>query len=214
MNIAPVLPSPDGVELLDPLTAGQGGEDRRLFVLAVGWYQQGDRLAHDLVRGIAEDPMGRFVPAGDDAGQRLADDGVSRRIDDRRQLEAVLVGPLAFGDVADGARHQHAAFGRERAEADLDRNLAPVLAATEELDLGPHGPGPGLRKIATAMGRVSRAEALRDQHLDRQPQQLGARVAKQELSLAVDDDDLPAAVDDDDGVGRGLQQATEGDHLV
>ena len=44
-----------------------------------------DVTAHGLLGGVAEQPLGGGVPALNDAVQRLADDGVLRRLDDRRQ---------------------------------------------------------------------------------------------------------------------------------
>ena len=46
-----------------------------------------DGPAHGLGRRIAEQPLGASIPRGDDAVEILADDGVFRRLDDRRQSE-------------------------------------------------------------------------------------------------------------------------------
>jgi hypothetical protein len=58
-----------------------------------------DRPAHDLLRGVSEDPLGGRVPAGDDALQRLADDSVAGGGDDRGQALRGLVAHVAGGDI-------------------------------------------------------------------------------------------------------------------
>ena len=52
---------------------------------ALGRDDQGDVPADGLRGGVAEQPLGAGVPALNDAVQRLADDGVVGRLDDRRE---------------------------------------------------------------------------------------------------------------------------------
>ena len=80
-----VAPQPYRVEVFDPLSGFQGRYDPILFGGPVGGDDEGDVTPHGLLCRIAEDPLGGGVPALDDAVQRLADDGILRRLDDGRQ---------------------------------------------------------------------------------------------------------------------------------
>ena len=58
-----------------------------------------DRLADHLRRGVAEDPLGRLVPAGDGAIEPLADDGVIRRVHNGGQPRRHLLDADPIGHV-------------------------------------------------------------------------------------------------------------------
>ena len=80
-----VAPLPHRVVVFDPLSGFQGRDDPLLFGGAVDGDDEGDVTPHGLIGGEAEQPLGGGVPASDDAVQRLADDGILRRLDDGRQ---------------------------------------------------------------------------------------------------------------------------------
>src|SRR5437016_13211873 len=67
VNPAPVLPHPFGLEVIDPLSSAERGDDLRLL------------------GRVPEDPLGTRVPGHDRAVQGLADDRVVRGLDDRGQ---------------------------------------------------------------------------------------------------------------------------------
>jgi hypothetical protein len=69
--------------VLYALAGGDPLQDHILLVLSIGRNQASDRLADHLVRGIAEQSLCRCVPARDDALERLGDDCIRRRVDDR-----------------------------------------------------------------------------------------------------------------------------------
>src|SRR5260221_13766452 len=76
-----------------------------------------------------------------------------------RQLDVLflqrLLEALALGDVADRARHQRALLSLERAQADLDRELAAVLASPVELEAPAHRTHARIGEEAVAMpGRL------------------------------------------------------------
>src|SRR5436190_17413841 len=71
-----------------------------------------DRLADHLLGGEAEQPLRPRVPRGDDAVQRLADDGVVARLDDRREALGLKMQDL-------GARGGHAPHDSSRYAAEL-----------------------------------------------------------------------------------------------
>jgi hypothetical protein len=112
--------------------------------------------------------------------------------------------PLA--DVTDRAAHEQAGARLERAQADLDRELAPVATPPDQPRPGAHRPHARVGEVAFAPARVHLAEALRDEELDGPADQLRARVAEEPLGLLVDEHDLAAPIDDDDRVGRRLEQ--------
>jgi hypothetical protein len=77
-----VLAAADGLVVLDALARADAREDGRLLVDVVFGEEGGDGLADDLLGRVAEDALGPLVPTGDDAFERLADDGVVGRLDD------------------------------------------------------------------------------------------------------------------------------------
>ena len=119
--------------------------------------------------------------------------------------EAALqhVGAPAFGDVADGARHQRARFRLERAEADLDGELRAVLAQAPQLDRCSGRPAPG---DSEGMGL---AEALRHERVHVPADDLVAGAAEEPLRLSVDELDRSLVVRDHHRVRCGLDQLAE-----
>ena len=116
---------------------------------------------------------------------------------------------LSVRDVPDRRRYEHALFGLNRAEADLDRELAAVAAQTEELQPGPHRPYPRIGEEPTSMASVSTPEAVGHQCLDWHAQEVLARVLEEPLCLSVDNDDRAFAIDDDDRIWRGFEEASK-----
>ncbi len=120
-----------------------------------------------------------------------------------------LLGGLAFGDVADGRGDQGAVGGLQRAQADLDRELAAVAAQAVQLQARAHGAGPAVDDVAVPEVGVVPAEPFRDEHLDRSSQQVLPGVSEEGLGLRVDELDRARLVDDHHRVGRRLQQRPE-----
>ena len=56
-----------------------------LFRDAILRNDERDMAAHRLLRGVAEQALGGGVPALDDSVERLADDRIVGRLDDRRE---------------------------------------------------------------------------------------------------------------------------------
>ena len=119
------------------------------------------------------------------------------------------LGPLPFGDVADGGGEQHAGVGRQRRQADVDRKLVARLAQPVELEPGAHRPGAGVGAVVVAVGGVGRPEALGEEALRRLPEQLVAGEAEHPLGLGVDEGDPALAADDHDGIGGSLEERPE-----
>jgi hypothetical protein len=96
---ASVLGDPDGFVMLDPLARSQPAEDDIFFAVALGRNQHRHGASDGLVRRVAEQSLGPLVPGDDPAFERLADDRIVGRFDDRRQPRLGQVGVLAIGDI-------------------------------------------------------------------------------------------------------------------
>ena len=116
--------------------------------------EQLDPLADQLVSCVAEEPL-RLGVDQDDAAVPVDDDHrVGRGLE---QVPESFFRLLALADVADRGGDQRLALGLERAQADFDRKLGPVLAQAGELEAGPHGPTRGsAKKFARCPGCASR----------------------------------------------------------
>ena len=86
-----VLREPHGLEVTDALARAQPRQDHLLLARALRRNDHEDRLADRLVGGIAEQPLGALVPGEDPTVQRLADDRVVGRIDDRGEARLDFV---------------------------------------------------------------------------------------------------------------------------
>src|SRR5580765_5121817 len=115
-----------------------------LFGEPVSWDDEGDRLADDLCGGVTEHSLGRQIPRGDDPVQILADNGIVRKLDNRRQAarrsvqRAVHDGSPIVARSVEGwgwrgncyrnrGRFQHALYRRVDARRAVfgDRSLVP-----------------------------------------------------------------------------------------
>src|SRR5262249_47918684 len=83
----------DGLVVFDALPAPNAVEDLGLFILATIGDEQRDRFADHLLGGVAKQLLGSAVPAGDDAVEVFADNGVVRVLDDRGEQPARLFAP-------------------------------------------------------------------------------------------------------------------------
>ena len=71
-----------------------------------------------------------------------------------------------FGDVANRGRDDVLVALADRTQADLDRELAAVLAPAKQVQSHAHGPHAHVARVAVAVRRVPRAKAFGQQHLD------------------------------------------------
>ena len=76
---------------------------------------------------------------------------------------------LALCDVANRARYERSAVGFQRAEADLDRKLRPVLPQAEQFETDAHASRPRFAKEVAAVPRVRSAEPLGHEQFDPLP---------------------------------------------
>ena len=120
--------------MVDPLAAAYALQNAAHFIEAIRRHENRDRLADDLLRRVAEDPLRAGVPGGDDAVQIFADDRVVGRFDYGGELRCSLLGLLALADVARERQVERLAALAERAGADLDGERGAVLAPMARLE--------------------------------------------------------------------------------
>jgi hypothetical protein len=201
-----VLAAPDGLEVPGVLAAVEPLEHALLLVAVVVGDALGERVADRLGGGVAEQPLGGAVPAGDHAGEVLAEDRVLRRVDDRRQAAGRQLGLAPLADVADRRGDQRRVAGVDRAQADLDRELGAVAAATVQVEGDAHRPDLRGLHVLLAVADVGGAQGRGHQHLDRLTDELVAGVAEQALGLQVGVGDRAVLQDRDGRVGRGVDE--------
>ena len=90
---------PDGLIVIDALTAPYAREDAGLLVVSLSRNQNRDRFADSFFGGIAKQPLRALIPTHNDAVQIFADNGVIRRLDDGGQSLTGLFGLLQLGDI-------------------------------------------------------------------------------------------------------------------
>ena len=82
---APVLGHPHRLQVLHALAAQHTLQNLLFLLNPLRRQQQRDWLADDLLRPVAEQPLGPCVPGLDDAVEVLGQDGIVGRLNDRRQ---------------------------------------------------------------------------------------------------------------------------------
>src|SRR5579875_242078 len=123
--------------------------------------------------------------------------------------QAQLLGPLALGDVGDRRQDERPLIAYDRIEADLDRDLGPILSYPVEVAPGAHRARDGGLRENVAQAYMPVAEALGDQQLDRSAEQLRARITEQLLGLHVHVDDLACVVHHHHRIRRGFDDQLE-----
>jgi hypothetical protein len=118
------------------------------------------------------------------------------------------VDPL--GDVGHERQREHPLRRLHVAEADLDRKLGAVPAASGQDKVPAHPAHPRLGEVRPAMPGVGGLRARREQQLQRLADQLAARVTEHQLGPRVDEHDRPRAIDHDDALGRRLEERARG----
>jgi hypothetical protein len=99
IDAASILVLTQGFEVLDLLSPPDALENLQLLILPVRWNENRDRFADYFFRRISEYPLRALVPAGDNAVEVLADDGVVGGFDDRDEPMSGLLGAFAVADV-------------------------------------------------------------------------------------------------------------------
>ncbi len=173
-------------------------------------HQQLDALTDELGTWVAEETLGLNVDQLDRAVGVDDHHRVRGRLEQRAKPG---VGALAIADVAHGRGDETATLGIEGGEADLGGKLAPVLAATEELDADAHGPRPRIDDVLGSALAMVVVESCGNQDLDGLPDQLFVAVPEEGGRLVVHEDDASRVVRADQRVGRRVQQCARGERV-
>jgi hypothetical protein len=134
--------------------------------------------------------------------------GIRRRLEQGAEL---ILCQLPIGDVANGTGDEETRAGCKRAQANLDRERAAILAPGGKIEATAHRPGARRGDVCATVLHMESVQVIGEQHLDWLPEQLGALVAKQLLDLIIDNHDTSGGVDDHDRVGGGVEQRLERD---
>jgi hypothetical protein len=86
--------------MINAISANEPSKDLRFLVVKFGWDQQQNGVADHLVRLVPKDPGRSGVPTLDGAIERLANDGIVGRLDDRGQPGVRLAGATIPGCVS------------------------------------------------------------------------------------------------------------------
>ena len=223
--MATVFGYPHRFIVLSAFTSRDFVEDLCDFVGTIVGNQEGYVFSDDLFRGVAVHVLSAAVPAGNNAVQVFAEDGVFGGINNQGQLGAVFPQLLdgsviqlftrsaqfffdsfAIADVANGAEHDRSLLGGYGAETDFYGEFGAIAASSVELDIGSHAARfRGLGEIL-AMMVVLMAIVFGHEHFDLLADELVAVVAKKLLRLRIDLNHGSIAIDGDDGVGKGFEE--------
>ncbi len=141
-DAAAVAAHPLGLVVVDALARLEARDDPVFLLESILGDDERDVATHGLLRGVAEQPLRRGVPALDHAIERLADDGVVGGFDDRRQqagsaqaARGVRLPVSPFGDVPkdEDAPRDRAPFILYRCRTVVDRTLDAILADEDRM---------------------------------------------------------------------------------
>ena len=177
---------------------------------------QRDVAADRLLGGVAEQPLGGGVPALNDAVERLADDGVVRRLDDRREQpggeQLVDLVPLDAPLRGDVAEDQDAAGDAGRARPDrrgavVDRTLGAVPADEHGVVRQADDDALAQRPRRRVLDRLARLLVDDPEHrVERLAERLVLRPAGQRLGHCVQVGDAAVDVGGDDRIADAAQR--------
>lgn len=114
--------------MLDLLVLPQPLQQLHDLVLAFRRGQHGHVLPDGFLGCVAVQALGGGVPVRDAAVERLGADRILRGLDQGGELGDTRLGGLAFADVPYGRGDEEPVSRLQGAEADLDGELAAVLA--------------------------------------------------------------------------------------
>src|SRR5205823_13108082 len=94
-----IFSAPYRVVTNDPFAPAQPLNNSQLFIVALRRDQSADGFADDFISSVAKKPFRFFVPTGDHFVEILADDRITKRLNDRSQTTVRIFGASALGDV-------------------------------------------------------------------------------------------------------------------
>src|SRR5579875_1593602 len=183
-----VLSKAHSFKVVDAFAASESGKDASFVGGQFGRNDFYDGLADHLIGGISEEAFGGRVPAGHDALQVFADNGVIAGFDDGGQPVARLVAAAFAGaggfiaNLGQDCRFMPAARG-QRMEAEVeDGGMSP--AGSEEFQLAPGAFAGGARNCA-AQARPDLRIHIGNRADKRLAGEFGRRAAKQRRGRTV-----------------------------
>ncbi len=114
-----------------------------------------------------------------------------------------------FADVAHDRDDPEAVVTRQRAQADLDRELGAVGASAEQHESRTHRSQSRLGAVSRPVGAVHLTEVVGEQVVDRPPEQVTTGVAEEIVELAVAEQDPAVLVGHQQAVGRGVDEGVD-----
>ncbi len=117
------------------------------------------------------------------------------------------LGGFPDADVPDCCRHQRLVRVSQRAEHDLDRKFAAVLALPDQLDAGADLLGERVFRGPQIVCNQTLGKADRNDVRDFLSEQFVAPISELLFGLQIQKNDFAALIDDDHGIGRRLHEA-------
>lgn len=169
------------------------------------------RAAEDLLRAVAEQPLGAAAEQLEAPLEVHGEDRLLRRRAEHPGDEVVrglqrLLHAALLARVAHGGDDHALAVEHRCGEVDLDGDLRAVLAQRGDARAREHGPGVRRAHVLVAQPTVTGLAGARDEDLDRLPDELVRGPAEQVLGLVVDLQHRAVASAHDERVGDGAQQ--------
>src|SRR5258708_14814397 len=123
-----------------------------------------------------------------------------------------MLGLLASGDSANGARSRRGGVCLQWTETDLYRKFVPILMQAVQFQARPHRSHPRFNEKTRAVSRMPPPEPFRHQHLNLMIEQVLTLVAEQFLDLRIDQNNLPLSIYHHHGIGGSFQQSLKSQH--
>ena len=183
--------------MLDRFAAPKATQDVVFLALTVGRDDHPDRSADRLLCREAEQPLGRWIPCGDDPVEVLADDRLIGPADDGGEPQRGFLGSLLVGGVLE--QNGEPVRGREHASSE-PAPVRPVQRLEHDgRGLDRRAPQPGLD-----VGPDDIGEQLPDRLADHR-----RRVAEQHGATVVHVAVPPVSIEDDEPLVDAVEQALE-----
>src|ERR1700722_4478882 len=212
-----------------PAAGGSDAEDLlRPALLDICWREKAREIAADnLISAVALDSLGTGIPTEDLAPRIHAEDGVILDSVEEHPVSffafpervfpkpapffhpsQMLLGILAHANIADRRCYQDSFGTFERAEHDLQRKLASVLAPPHKFNSGADLLCQCLRRASGAVSDQPFRKTLRNDVSYFLSYQLVSAVSKLVFRLNIQQDDFSGRVDHDHRIRSRLQQAS------
>ena len=124
-------------------------------------------------------------------------------------IPQLLPQSISLGHVPNNAGDENALTVGDRAEADLDRELAAVFPQAPQLRCLSHWAGAGMSDETGTLAPVTVSEAFGHQDFYLLSHQFLPSVTEHPFSLPIHPNDLAVLIDNDHGIGCGLQKVVE-----